>query len=211
MERVAANRVDVQPKPLNHLELGRMHKYTQTDNKTFDEFVSRQHETDPEAASVDWAKERDEWLSHLDRLYSMVESFLAKYVRSGQIRYEYRPVELNEENIGSYSAKQMVLRIGRQEVDLVPIGTLLVGSKGRVDVIGSAGRAQILLVDSKVSDPKSLIHVTVSVGGKLPTPPNKPQRKPEWEWKIVTRPPERRFIEITRQPFFDLIMEVTNG
>jgi len=131
-----------------------MHKNTQKDNKTFDEFVSRQHETDPETALIDWEKERDQWLAHLDRLYSTVESFLAKYVRSGQIRYEYRPVELNEENIGSYSAKQMVLRIGRQEVDLVPIGTLLIGSKGRVDVRGPAGRAQLLLVDSKVSDPQ---------------------------------------------------------
>jgi hypothetical protein len=180
-------------------------------NKAFDEFVSRQLETETETASINWGKERDEWLAQLDRLYSKVEVFLSKYVRSKQIRYEYRPVELNEENIGSYSAKQMVLRIGRQEVDLVPIGTLLIGSKGRVDVRGPAGRAQLLLVNSKVSDPRSLIHVTVGVGGKLPSVPRKPTREIEWEWKIVTRPPERRFIEITRQTFFDLIMEVANG
>jgi hypothetical protein len=35
-----------------------MHKNTQKDNKTFDEFVSRQHETDPETALIDWEKER---------------------------------------------------------------------------------------------------------------------------------------------------------
>jgi hypothetical protein len=69
----------------------------------------------------------------------------------------------------------------------------------------------MLLVDSKVSDPRSLIHVTVSVGGKLPPPPSKRSHEIEWEWKIVTRPPERRFIEITQQTFFDLIMEVANG
>jgi len=188
-----------------------MHKNTRTDNKTFDEFVSRQQEADPETTSIDWEMERDAWLAHLDRLYSKIESFLSKYVSVGQIRYEYRPVQLNEENIGSYSARQMVLRIGRQEVDLVPIGTLLVGSKGRVDVRGPAGRAQILLVDSKASDPRSLIHVTVSVGGKLPPPPGKRAQEIEWEWKIVTRPPERRFVEITQQTFFDLILEVANG
>jgi hypothetical protein len=188
-----------------------MHKNTRTDNKTFDEFVSRQQETDAETASIDWEKERDEWLAHLDRLFLKIESFLSKYVSLGQIRYEYRPVELNEENIGAYSAKQMVLRIGRQQVDLVPIGTLLIGSKGRVDVTGPAGRAQLVLVDSKVSDPRSLIRVTVSVGGKLPPPPSKRSQEIEWEWKIVTRPPERRFVEITQQTFFDLILEVANG
>lgn len=182
-------------------------------NKTFDEFVRGQQQNEAEAASVDWEKQRDEWLAYLGRLYSMVESFLAKYVSSGQIRYEYRPVELNEENIGSYSAKQMVLRIGRQEVDLVPVGTLLVGAKGRVDVRGPAGKAQLLLVDGKASGAASVFfRVKVGAGGRLLAPSESP-RGPEieWEWKILTRPPERRFIEITQKAFFDLIMEVANG
>jgi hypothetical protein len=177
-------------------------------SKEFDDFVQRQQGP---ADTVDWSKERDEWLNHLDRLYKKVTMLLAKYT-PGQIQISYKPIGLNEEGIGSYEAQQMVLRIGRQEVDLVPIGTLLIGSKGRVDVSGPAGRAQILLVDSKVSDPRSLIHVTVSVGGKLPPPPpSKRAKEIQWEWKIVTRPPERRFIEITQQSFFDLIMEVANG
>lgn len=182
------------------------------DSKDFDEFVKRQQGGISVAdVEINWEKERDEWLAHLGRLYSKVESFLRKYVSSGQIRYEYRLIDLNEANIGSYAAKQMVLRIGRQEVDLVPIGTLLIGSKGRVNVNGPAGRAQILLVDSKVSDPRALVHVTVGVGGKLPPPPSKRTQEIEWEWKIVTRPPERKFIEITQQSLFQLIMEVVNG
>lgn len=187
-----------------------MHEDARTENRTFDEFVARQQKTEAGAAAINWEKERDEWLTFLSSLYSTIESLLGKYISSSQIRIEYRPVELNEEHIGSYKTKQMVLRIGRQEVDIVPIGTLLIGSKGRVDVRGPAGRAQILLVDSKVSNPRSLVHVTVSVG-KPPVAPRKRSRKIEWEWKIVTRPPERRFIEITQQTFFDLIMEVANG
>jgi hypothetical protein len=179
----------------------------------FDEFVRRQQEETQVAAQVNWNEVRDEWLAQLDRLYSRVESFLSKYVDSKQLQYEFRPVEINEERIGSYVAKQMVLRIGRQEVDLVPIGTLLIGSRGRVDVKGPAGAAQLLLVDRKASDMRSLIRVTVTVGvgGKPPVAPAKPSQEIEWEWKIVTRPPERRFVEITQQTFFDLIMEVANG
>jgi hypothetical protein len=186
-----------------------MHKGIRTNNKTFDEFVSRQQET--ETDSINWEKERDEWLAHLDHLYSQVESFLGKYVSSGQIRLEYRPVRLNEENIGSYAAKQMILRIGRQQVDLVPIGTLFIGSKGRVDVVGPAGKAEMLLVDRKASSGRPRILVTVGVGGHLPVPPTEPLRQIDWEWRIVTRPPERRFIEITQESLFQLIMEVANG
>jgi hypothetical protein len=105
----------------------------------------------------------------------------------------------------------MVVKIGPKSVVLEPIGTLLVGAKGRVDIIGPAGKAQLLLVDGKASGSASLIHVTVGVDWKLPSAPAKSKREIEWEWKIVTRPPERRFIKITQQSLFQLIMEVANG
>lgn len=180
------------------------------DIREFDDFVKRQQEAAAGIASVDWDGERKEWLGHLDKIYKKVESLLHKYVSAGQIQIGYRQVELNEENIGPYTAKQMVLRIGPKSVVLEPIGTLLVGAKGRVDIIGPAGNAQLLLVDSSASGPASLIHA-VEIGKKPPSPEPKPTREIKWEWKIVTRPPERRFVEITRQNFFQLIMEVANG
>jgi hypothetical protein len=183
----------------------------QVESKDFDEFVRRQQAEASVAAAIDWNHERDEWLGHLRVLYAKTESLLKKYTSSGQIRLEYRSIRLNEENIGSYSAKQMVLKIGRQEVNLVPIGTLLIGFKGRVDVEGPAGKAQIALVDSKASSTASLIHVSVGVGGKPPVAPKKPAEPVEWAWRIVTRPPERRFIEITQETLFQTIMEVANG
>jgi hypothetical protein len=184
------------------------------DNKDFDEFVKRQQGGSSVAsAEINWEKERDDWLAHLDHLYTKIESFLTKYVSSGQIRYEYRLIELNEENIGSYAAKEMLLRIGRQEVDFVPIGTLLVGSKGRVDINGPAGRAQLLLVDKEASGAAQVVfRVKVGAGGRLLAPSESPQRQEiQWEWKILSRPPERRLTEITQESLFQLIMEVANG
>ncbi|MGA2425608.1 MAG: hypothetical protein ABSG07_16510 [Terriglobales bacterium] len=188
-----------------------MKKGGQMDTKEFDEFVKREQEAASEVAPVDWDGERKQWLGYLDKLYEKVESLLRKYVSSGQIQLEYKPVELNEENIGPYAAKEMVLKIGRQSVVLEPIGTLFLGSKGRVDVIGPAGKAQLLLVDSKRPGPTPIVHVSIGYGGKPPVPPAESPREIKWEWRIVTRPPERRFIEITQQSLFQLIMEVANG
>ncbi len=180
-------------------------------SNNFDEYVRRQQEASFEGPPINWEQERDEWLVYLNRLYKEIESFIGKYASLGQIRFKYQVIELNEEHIGSYNAKQMVLRIGKQEVRLEPIGTLLIGSKGRVDVVGSSGKAQILLVDSRVSDPRSLVHVSVGVGRQPPAVPRELPRKIQWEWKILTRPPERRFVELTQQSFFDLTMEVAHG
>jgi len=41
-------------------------------------------------------------------------------------------VELDEEQIGSYQAPQMIVTIGRKAVRLEPVGTFIIGAKGRV-------------------------------------------------------------------------------
>jgi hypothetical protein len=81
------------------------------ESKEFDEFVKRQQE--PGRVSVDWNRERDDWLAQLSHLYKDIEAFLKDYVRSGQIRFEYQKVKLNEEHIGAYEATQLVLRNGQ--------------------------------------------------------------------------------------------------
>ena len=143
-------------------------------------------------------------------LYEQTESFLAKYTETGEIKLSYRDIELNEENIGSYKVRQMILRIGRQEITMTPVGTLLIGAKGRVEVVGPAGRTRLLLVKSGASGPT--VKVSVSIGGK-PEPPAVRARPEEitWAWKIATNPPTVRYIELTQDSLFQALMEVANG
>jgi hypothetical protein len=179
-------------------------------NSDFDAFVKREQTAAAEGERVDWGKERDEWLGHLTELYEQTESFLAQYIETGQIKVNYRDIELNEENIGSYRARQMILKIGRQEITMTPVGTLLIGAKGRVEVVGPAGRTRLLLVNSEASGPT--IKVTVSMGGK-PEPPavEAPPKQIKWAWKIATSPPTIRYIELTQDSLFQALMEVANG
>jgi len=189
--------------------------------KEFDEFVERQRSGASNDSRVNWEQERDEWLAHLDALYRMIESLLSKYISSGQISVRYKSIELNERDIGSYQARQMILRIGRQEVDLVPAGTLFIGFKGLVDVIGSAGKSRLVLANK---DRNSTLPQVKIRGGpmtqQLAKKYNEHQSdselvvsfgKIEWTWKILPRPPARNLDELTSENFFQLIMEVTNG
>jgi len=173
---------------------------------SFDDFVKRQ-----QGGSFDWTKERDEWLRNLESLYKQVESFLSQYVTSGEINLRYRAVTLNEEHIGSYEAKQLIISIGRSEIHLEPIGTFIIGAKGRVDIVGPNGRAQLLLVDKKAENTRSLIRVTVTLGEKAPVPAPQPAEPVEYAWKCLTRPPARDLLDLTRESFHQLLMEVSNG
>lgn len=180
----------------------------------FDEFVNRQQAEKTQVASIDWNRQRDEWLTYLDVLYNQIESFLKTYLSAGTVQCEYREIQLIEENIGSYTAKQMILKFGAQEVIFKPIGTLLIGAKGRVDVFGPAGQARLFLLNRKATNARSLVQVTVSVVGKgkrPPSPVKEPSAPIEWVWKIVASPPEMKFTDLTQDTFFEMILEVVNA
>ena len=181
-----------------------------TSSTDFDNFVKRQQPTAAEMKPIDWAKQRDEWLQHLNELYEQIESFLARYLKTQEIKHHYLDITLNEENIGSYKARQMVLTIGRQQIALTPMGTVLIGAKGRVDVAGPAGKTRFVLVNSEASRPVSKVTVRVA-GAAQPVAPEAEAKEIKWTWKIATSPPDIRYIELTQDSLFQVLMEVTNG
>jgi hypothetical protein len=182
----------------------------------FRDFVERQKRSASGDAVRDWTRERDEWLGHLQQLYDRIAEYLDEYIKSDTIKLHKLPIELNEENIGTYTAERLAIVIGPQEILLTPIGTLLIGSKGRVDIKGSAGNSRLVLIDKDLTHARQMIRVTVTTippGGSPPSTPEPPRtpQKIEWEWKIVSRPPVMQFIELNKETFFEILMEVSNG
>jgi hypothetical protein len=105
----------------------------------------------------------------------------------------------------------MDITIGKQRVSLVPIGTQLIGCKGRVDAEGSAGRAQILLVDDRVKRAADLINGTVSISPSVPALSSAGTPPISWTWKIVSNSADKRFVDLDKESFFALLMEIANA
>jgi hypothetical protein len=182
---------------------------TMDDKSEFDAFVKRQQES-AASTGTDWSFELEDWLRHLGELYGKIEELLQDYIASGAIAASYREIPMNEESIGSYTARQMTLEIGPQEISLRPIGTLLIGTKGRVDVVGPSGRTRFLLVNNEASRP-NLRMATVGRGQQNMPRPEDPPRPITWTWKIATSPPGIEYIELTQESLFRVLMEVANG
>lgn len=179
------------------------------ETKEFERFVASQQETNVDA-KFDRAQVRDEWLSELASLYMKIAGFLQDYISAGSISYGYTKIELTEQEIGTYTANRMDISIGRQLISLVPVGTFLVGCKGRVDAEGSAGRAQILLVNERAKSAADLVRVRANMKGSAsPSPPE--QQPISWAWKIVTTTAPKRFVDLDKESFFALLMEIANA
>ncbi|MDH6268389.1 hypothetical protein M2360_003794 [Rhizobium sp. SG_E_25_P2] len=178
----------------------------------FDAFVQRQQAKKRDSNEFDAKRQLDEWRVHLSELYRMVEVNMQTYIDTGAATIEYTPLEINEEFSGPYEVNEMFLTIGPSVIRFKPIGTMLIGSKGRVDVEGPHSTARLVLVNRKISEPRQLIRVSISMNGR-PEAPVSLQNDDhiEWAWKIVTPAPNIRFIDLDEATFFDMILMVADA
>lgn len=108
--------------------------------REFEEYLERVS-TEPQ---IDWNTKKDEWIKQLTQFYKRVEGFFEKYKPSGNISWKYQKKTINEDPIPPYLADEMHIMIKNREVVLDPIGTNLIGAKGRVDMKGNAGIAKFV-------------------------------------------------------------------
>lgn len=176
--------------------------------KTFREFLKVQAAAKKEGKPIDWDRNRAEWLSSLETLYHFVEQALQKF--NDQVRLTREEIELTEDHLGTYRAPMLKLQIGEQLISLIPVGTLLVATKGRVDVVGPRNTVRLVLVNEHAVSPG--FGLSIRVGDQVfeeKGPKGEPEGK--WVWKLSTPPPKIRFTELTPDTFFDALLSVING
>lgn len=158
---------------------------------------------------VNWEHEKDTWLFSLAQLHNKVVSWLAPYVANHSVQIGQEMVPLVEENIGSYQAPMTTITIGKNHVKLEPIGTLLIGAKGRVDMKGPKGVARLVIVPKESTGPS--VRVEVILPGQTPSPREGTPPVSEWVWKLASSPPRITYTELTEESFLDALMGVANG
>ncbi|MCP4696107.1 MAG: hypothetical protein GY862_04560 [Gammaproteobacteria bacterium] len=157
----------------------------------------------------DYQKDKNEWLAYIQSFYDQILVWLSPLIERNKIKYEYKPIKINEEYLGDYEANALSLRLASQEVVLEPIGGIIIGVKGRIDMRGSQGTVKLLLVDKRAKDARAKTAASE-------WPRNKQVRKEsaartELVWKIGTPPPSIEFLELDENVFSDALLEVVNG
>jgi hypothetical protein len=174
---------------------------------TFDEFVKQQR-AQAQSEKIDLVEELSTWLGKLDSLYEQVRYFLQEYVDKGDIKIECSSIDMYEELLGGYRASKLTISIGQIVVNLDPIGTFLIGARGRVDMKGPRGVARFVVVPPESTQAR--IRVRVFSHGETPAPEKLPPAS-TWVWKMATPPPEMRYIELTKESFREALLGVAHG
>jgi hypothetical protein len=98
-----------------------------------------------------------------------------------------------------------------KDVVLDPVGTNLIGAKGRVDMIGDAGASQIRPGRQKAGRGPGVSVAIKTQDEQRQVEEEKEPDDVEWAWKIATPPPRIKYIEVNAESFFDALMEVINA
>ncbi len=183
------------------------------EKKDFEAFLSGTDEKNNQDISERIKKEVSEYRYYVLKLYDQIEEWLGEYNK--WISINRIPCKVREELTGEYDLQELIINLNNIQLKLKPIGTYVIGAKGRVDFIGPRSTVIIGLCDKKVENASQLIQTFNSEEEKQLYDKKRKEeleKNPtEWEWKIITEPPKVLFITLTEDVFTDYFKKVMNG
>jgi hypothetical protein len=113
------------------------------------------------AQPLDRAAVIAEWQKAVGALLAQIQEFLQEYKDDGTIQFTDGVTQLSEESLGTYRIPNLVLRAGPAVLMVQPIGRLVVGATGRVDLYrqgrGTESERVVALRDASPSQPSSWV------------------------------------------------------
>lgn len=100
------------------------------------------------------AQRLKKWLAVLDGFYGEVRSWLDEARQEKLIKVTAGEVTITEEALGTYRAPSLTLAVEKKTVKLKPIGSVIIGADGRVDMESSSGTYLFLYL----ADQKKWVH-----------------------------------------------------
>ncbi|MFP6664943.1 MAG: hypothetical protein VCC00_12120 [Deltaproteobacteria bacterium] len=94
--------------------------------------------------SIDWLQQRQEWVQDLAELYALLSEWMGDATSEDLLIVKEDSVVLTEEHLGKYQAPALRIELPDSCVRVRPVGRLIVGAQGRVDLERSPRRVTLL-------------------------------------------------------------------
>lgn len=159
-----------------------------------------------------------DYITLTNDLYEMVKNSIKELIDEGLVSLKREAIQVNEESLGEYKIDSLSILFSNEKVVFKPVGTMLIGSKGRVDMVGPKGVERFTLIRKGITSPSQLIKVNVVVVGKEKKLENEETQKSkkltleDWDWKLL--PNDRnwtKFGEVTEEAITSALARVING
>ncbi len=131
--------------------------------------------------------------------------WLGDSIKLGLIQIEKGTISIEEEAIGKYEIDKYRLKLGMEIIDFIPIGTILIGTDARIDMVYKQTRVMFVRVGEKVNRAADLIHV------RIKGEPDKPFKDlGQRVWKYTYKNSRSLYETATAESVQKIIMDVIN-
>lgn len=105
----------------------------------------------------DREQEISNFKSNVESLYKKIYELLESYIKDGSIIISPIEETLYEDTLGDYKINRLHIKFDQEHIELKPVGRVMIGSQGRVDIQGLKNKVKIVLMEDtwKIVDPKS--------------------------------------------------------
>ena len=170
----------------------------------FNKFVQEQNERTKKTDSC--KSQKIEYFQQMvEKFYSLLQEDWLKIDGDG-LSFQKEPMEITEEQLGIYHVDKLLVTIGRTRVVFQPIGTILIGTDARIDMILNGRKVMFIRTGKNVNYASDLIDVRIN-GEK----PKKNKDFGEVVWKFVRKNGNVSLVEATADSVQKLIMEEVNN
>jgi len=180
---------------------------------SFKAFIEQEKAVETRQRSIDWEEKKRTYLKRVDELFNEVRIYLREFVESKDIQIKETAETIEEEYIGEYEVPVLRIQLYGKHADLVPAGTNMIGTPGRVDLIGSFDTIRFILADKKEKSPQIFAGTSWMPEDRKRAREKEESisRKRNYVWKIITDPPDIRYIELKEASFLSSLQKVLDG
>jgi hypothetical protein len=154
--------------------------------KLVQQFAERQQKVNAED-TVDWEEMKHWWVQTVHGLFNQIDGWLHSLIQSGSVKSTRKTTKLIEEDLGAYDIESLEIQLASRKLTFEPVGTMLIGAFGRIEVSGPNGKAVLLLLnpDDKIPPKDRRAHVSWFI--THPAPNFRPSTRTRPELRPLTQ------------------------
>jgi hypothetical protein len=89
---------------------------------------------------------RSNWfVNEVKALFDSIERWLEPVTKEKLVKFDRKPLPINEGMLGEYTTQQATITLDNEVLEMIPLGTIIFGSFGRIDVKGPRGQLMLIL------------------------------------------------------------------
>lgn len=151
---------------------------------------------------VDWEARKRWWLEQLNVLYGEIRDWCGKI---SNVKVTSFDIALEDRYIGSYTAQKLVIYVGGKIFFFNPVGCVLIGARGRVDILWNNSKTALLLLERKK---RSCIRISVysEFDDTASFEPAQPEPSDDVEWCFNNHGSDV-YTTLSEESFIDFILK----